>query len=162
MSVKREKGYTLIEMVLVILLTGIIGSLIASVFMQGVQIYAGVDQRQEAGQRAGMAVGRMGQEIRGIGRTGTGEPDIQIFTATAFEFKDLGGNSIRFEQAGTNLNRNTDLLTSNVRSLMFAYLKKDGNTATVVSDIWRIQVDLEIEVGSERVRLRSEIFPRNL
>jgi prepilin-type N-terminal cleavage/methylation domain-containing protein len=160
----RDKGgFTLIEVILVIILMGIITGAFAAGLVPTMQAYLIVDTRKEALQNARLAMDRMVNEIRLI-RSATAT-DIQTFTANNLKFNDAFNNSIEFNLSGGgppyNLLRNTDILSGNVQSLSFTYLDKNANPASVETDIWRIQIDLQVKVGDETVQLRSEVNPGN-
>jgi hypothetical protein len=86
------------------------------------------------------------------------------------KFYDAYNNSIEFKLSGDtppNLLRIKDgvlpgdVLSGNVQSLTFSYLKNDGTAAAAETDIWRIVIDLSVKVGDETVQLRSEVHPSN-
>ena len=91
--------------------------------------------------------------------------DIETFTVNNLKFNDAYSNSVEFKLSGAvppyNLLRNADILSGNVQSLSITYLQKDGTTASAVTDIWVIQVDLQVKVGDETVQLRTQVNPAN-
>jgi hypothetical protein len=42
------------------------------------------------------------------------------------------------------------------------YLQKSGAVASTPAQVWRIQADLQVQVGSETVEFRSEVNPKNI
>lgn len=159
-----SRGVTLIEVILVVIILGVVGAVFGGTFVSSMKTTVMVDTRKEALQSARMALARMSREIRLI-RSATAA-DIPTFTATNLQFIDNYASPIQFQLVGTNLNRNTDVLASNVTTLTFTYLKKNGAPVVVppdsVADIWRIGIDLTVTVAGEAVRLRTEVHPTNL
>lgn len=156
------------EAVLVVALVGIVAAVFAIALVPTMRASVMVDTRSEALQSARVALDRMAREIRLIRSTAY----IQTWTANdlMFNVNDPYNTSIEFKlSAGaapcnlllSNLLRNTDVLSCNVQSLTFSYLKNDGTAAPAVTDIWRIVIDLSVKVGDETVNLRSEVHPSN-
>lgn len=166
---KGQRGFTLIELILVIILLAIISAGFAAGLVPTMRASMMVDTRKEAIQSARMAVDRMMREIRVIRTIATNVPDIQTWTSTDLKFNDMYGKSIEFVRNGAGApytllryeNSVSNTLSGDVQSLSFTYLKKDGSAASAVGEIWRIQISLQVKVGNETVDLRSEVNPGN-
>jgi prepilin-type N-terminal cleavage/methylation domain-containing protein len=158
----REKGFTLIEMVLVIVLLGIIGATLIVSFGPGIQTFVGVDLRKEALQNARGAAHRMIKEIREAQSFSACAPCSPVNTLT---FTNILNNGITFSWSGTAqdpLTRNGDTLSTNVDDFTVTFYAQDGAEPADETEIWRIRVDLKVRVGDQTVDLRSEVHPRNL
>lgn len=175
--IRNRGGFTLIELILVIVIVGIVASIVSRVMADGTRSFLQVDQRQEGIGAAGLALERISREAREIQRPTPSTVYITVFTSTDLRFIDVGNNDIEFLLCGSDLKRNgnptatdrcgtADLLASGVSSLSFQYFRKDGTQiigqgAPFDREIWRIDITLGIQVGGETVTLRSTIFPRN-
>jgi len=169
---RSERGVTLIELVLTIVLLGIIGIITAEVFIYSTRSVLTGDAVREATQVNRLAVDRMIREIRNV------RNDTSVITANAatFEFTNIDGDTIKFVLAGIDLNRVytdppspavTNKLATNVSGLVFTYLDNTGAAiagapivAPAATNIWSVQVTLTVGSGSEAVQFRSQVHPR--
>ena len=160
---REEKGFTLIEMILVIVLLAIIGAALAAAFLPGMQTYLAVDFRKEAIQNARTAMQRVLKDTR----------EAQTFAAcgglcvptNTMTFTNVLNSAVTFDWAGTAqdpLTRNGNVLASNVDDFTVTFYDQAGLEPADETLIWRVRVDLRVTVGDQIVDLRSEVFPRNL
>ncbi len=172
---KNERGVTLIEMVVSIVLIGIIGAAAAQVLLSSSRSTLTANLVREATQVNRLAMDRMIREIRNV----DGNRCISnATTATTFSFVDGQNNAIAYTWAGAGspLMRNADLLVNNVSSLTFTYFNNASPPVAVAptgcatpcaatcaaTNIWSIEVDMTTQSGTETMRLRSLVHPRSL
>jgi prepilin-type N-terminal cleavage/methylation domain-containing protein len=167
---RNERGVTLIELILAIVLIGIIGSVAANAFLSSTQSALTANNVREAMQVDRTAMERMVREIRNV----ADNTSVLTANATQFEFVDVDGNTVSFELAGTTLNRVftappaaavTNTLATNVTGLTFTYLTNTGAGAAPIvapaaTDIWWVVIDLTVGTGGAAVPLRSRVHPR--
>lgn len=167
----NQRGVTLIEMVLAIVLIGIIGAIAAEAFLYSTSSVLTGNAVRESMQVNRLALERMIREIRGVAN------DTSVITANAtkFEFIDSAGDTVSFELSGVDLNRVftdppaaavTNTLAAGVSSLAFTYLNNTGGAAVptvspAATDIWLVQISVTVGTGSEAVPLRSQVHPRS-
>jgi prepilin-type N-terminal cleavage/methylation domain-containing protein len=160
---KRDSGFTLIEVVLVIILVSIIAGITGSLILYGAESYSIQYERRDLMYQAKTAMMRMDKEIRMIRSAGPG--DIITFTADGLEFVNIDGQTIGFALSGSNILRSlngvSNILAKDVSGLTFSYLKKDGTPAAAAEDIWSISVGLAVS-GNETINLRTRIFLRDI
>jgi prepilin-type N-terminal cleavage/methylation domain-containing protein len=157
--IKDRRGFTLIELILVAILLGIVSLALTWAFVPTAQVSVTVDTRKEALQNTPLAMGRMMREIREARSINAG------FTGTSLTFTNAANGVIAYSWSGVALaplQRNAIDLTCCVQSLALAYLQKSGAPAATPAQVWRIQADLRVQVGSETVEFRSEVNPRNV
>jgi type II secretory pathway pseudopilin PulG len=167
---RNERGITLIEMTLSIVLIGIIGAVAANAFLYSTESVLTANNAREAMQVDRLAMDRMIREIRNVA------DNTQVLTAngTTFRYLDVDGNTISFSLGGATLNRvstTTDPLASNVSGLTFTYLNNAGATIPIAAgspivspsatDIWWVQIALTVGTGPQAVTLRSRVHPRS-
>ena len=172
----NQKGFTLIELVLVVVLVGIVAIAMTSAFVPTMIVSANVDNRKEAFQQGRLALERMMREIREA-RT------ITAITvppaATSITFTKAANQPIRYSWGGVALNplqRSRDDqpcppctmvdIACCVQSLTLAYYDKTCNDDTCPTtspgSVWRVEGDLQVIVGDQSIELRSEAHPRGL
>lgn len=160
---KQHKGFTLVEMVLVIVVLGAIAGVTAKVMMAGVDAYSLVMSRRDALDHARVGMDRMVRDLQAI-------HPIQIFWKTNTHLSYINGfiSAAHYERRISNgypiLSRNNQELAGNVSLLDFDYLKANGNNAFWPWDIRRINIELNVQSvgGYGTIFLRTEVFPRGL
>jgi len=162
----NRKGFTLVELVIVISVTGIIAVIAGSILLGVIDAWTFKFNRSDMLRDARLAINRMVREIRTV------RDSTSIITASSgqFRFIDYSGSAdITYSLLGTNLNRteNTvaNLLAENVSSLTFRYYNASGTelpTPTVPANIKRVGISLTLTKNGENVYLQSESMPRNL
>ena len=158
MTETTATGFTLVEVVTVIVILGIVGLASSYVTVESMKIYARAAPAMDASYQALLSVERMRREIRDMKDTAS----ITTFTATALTFDDSSDNTIAYSLSGGDLLRNGALLARGVTSLSFGYWKSDGTNASVASDLHLVEIDLTVQSGAEPYRLQAAVFPRTL
>ena len=147
MSLRGKRGVTLIELVILIVILAVIGMVGAPVLVSTYDCYVTERDLLVSDARAQVAMDRMAREIR------LADPaNITTFSAGTLSFT-LNGSSVSYSRNGQNqLLRNSDVLATGATGLGFTYLRQDGSQATAASQIWKIQVSLQLavpQVGTE-------------
>lgn len=130
----RMYGFTLMEMVVVIVIVGIVFAIGSLIISRGFTAYFASKDITNADWQARLALERMTRELREI-RLATGGAELNIASATQISFTDIGANVITYSRAGNSLMRNAQVLADNVSALGFAYLQSDGATAATVATV---------------------------
>lgn len=162
---RNERGVTLIEMVLSIILIGVIGIVASNVFFYSTRSVLTGNNIREATQVNRMAMDRMIREIRNV----ADNTRVTVANATTFTYVDVDGNTVSFTLAGTTLNRvgtTTDTLAANVLGLTLTYLDNTGATIAVPTlspstNIWWVQIAMTVGTGTDTVQFRSRVHPRS-
>lgn len=153
-----RSGYTLVEMVVVMVILGIVGLVAAVVLLESMRVYARIVPAMDASYKAQHAVQRMKREIRGLKDAAS----ISSLTTSAFTFADTSDQTVSYVFTGSDLTRNGDLLADGVRAMNFSYFQKDGSPAASPADLHLVEVDLTVQNGDELSRVQTPVFPRNL
>jgi prepilin-type N-terminal cleavage/methylation domain-containing protein len=160
MAAQRERGSTLIELLITIIVVGIIAGIIGAVMLQGVRAFMAQDTKASITSQGRLAIERMARDIRLI-RSRTAA-DIPVMTATTLSFVDTSGNAVVYTSGAGSVTRNGVALASpNATGLTFTYLKQDGTPALAATDVWVIQVDLTFAGTNESQDFRVRVHPRN-
>ncbi len=159
---KFNSGFTLIETVMVIVIVGILAGGSSMYIKQVIDTWNFQNFLEEAVSQGRIALIRMTREIRQA-------IDLDVYSAsqTNFSFKDANDNIINYTISADNLYRGPDLLLSGVGNFTFSYYNKTNQLITSPelypskTDIKRIDIDFQVQSGSQTKRLRSQVWPRN-
>lgn len=161
---RQNRGYTVIELVMIITLMGMIASIAALSFKPALDSWSlGSSRSQETGSIR-YALNRMMDEMASI------KDSTSVITASAstFQFKDINNTNINYVLTGTNLMRNNDILAQGIQSLSFSYWDMNQQTVAnpkvspAVTDLWRISIQISGQSGDQQVKMEAQIHPRNL
>lgn len=159
----RAGGFTLIELVAVIIVVGIVAVVGANIMREAVSAYLGGKDVVQADSQAKLAIERMMREIKDV-RT---PADLTTITATTLTFVDINGNTISYVwTAGTqiltrSLNAGTaQPLADNVSSLAFSYLDRTPAVTAVAANVYYITVSFTLTKSSVSVNYRGTVKPR--
>lgn len=166
---KNKLGFTFVETILAIVVVGVIAGVAAKVLVVGLDVYALIVNRNNAFQSARVAMDRMVDEL-----TMLHSDDITWIGNQRINFRDTDNNLTNFRKSTYSsqsrpgqtipcIFMSNDFLVGEVSVLDFDYFKLDGSTATTVSQVRRINVDMTVTslAGGGSVHLRTDVFPRN-
>lgn len=160
--IRSRSGYTIFELIMVVVLVGIIFSVTAPLMIEVGRGWQLASNRNKMSEGAMVALDRIAREIRQIRDT----TSVLTATGSVFQFIDVNNNNITFSRSGNYLMRNSDQLAANVTALTFTYY--DGApilTPTVnplVTNIKSIVINLTFSLGGTSLNLESTVFPRRL
>ncbi len=174
---RADAGFTLIEIIMVIVIVGIIGLTVGMLMFQGTSAFKSMDTRSALRAEGVLATERISRELRRIRCTTVGNActptaaltDINTWTASELRFvtTEYEGRGLRFSGADLLLRRGSgatdteDLLASNLSAVTFSYLQNDGTVAASVTTIWTIVVDLAFTKDGETINYRAAVHPRS-
>lgn len=157
---KKRKGFTIIELVMVISIAGILFGILAPIMKTTIDAYFFVNSREAVLSDARLAMNRMVREIRQIK-----EPsDISTMNSSEIQFTDINDNVVNFRQSGTSLQRNGNVLAEDLKSsggLIFTYLDSYGNQTTTASYVRTIEIELVIQDATGDLVIKSQGNIRN-
>lgn len=153
----EQRGFSLIEMVLVIVIVGIIASVGAQLMGTGFQLYFTGRDTLSVDAQARLALERMTRELRTV-RPATG---LTMTPATQITFTDETGTAVQYILGGGNLMRNTQVLAGGVTGLGFVYLDRAGAVTATAAQVFYISVQFTVTQGEVISTYRATISPRN-
>lgn len=160
---RLRNGFTLIEIVVVIVLTGIIAGMVAALIMQAAGTYSDEQLRSGVQYQTRLAVERISREARQI--RACADITAPANPSAALQFTDIAGGAVNFTVAGGNLTRGADVLATGVTSAQpFRFLDRSGNPTTSCvepNDIWYVEIDASSALGAETARVRTRVHPRS-
>lgn len=164
-----QKGFTLVELVMTMVLIGIVAYVVATALTTGIKAYFMTDFRKEALDQSRIAMERMTREIRNV----RSSSDIWVgVNASEFCFVNTEGTSIDFRYTANTILREEpatcsgaagNTLATSITSLLFEYVDNTGAVgAFSAANTKRIRITLTATKNNESVTLQSEVWPRSL
>lgn len=169
LKLNSQKGFTLIELIMVIVITSIIASVAAMLILEGAKSYQKEVSYSDIHNQGRLAIERMTREIRsGRQASEVGTTVIGAITGNptnSLIFTDVTGTTITYSLSGTTLNRTVSgtpsPLANNVTTLQFRHYDNAGNFTTVPANVWLIEIYLITSNAGESLPLRVRVHPRN-
>ncbi len=137
LSIRKQLGFTLVELVIVIVLIGIVGTISAFMMSQTVPGSLVASDQGESAWQARTALARMEREIREANPN-----SIAANTVTQFGFVDATGSVIYYTLVGNQLFRNFQPLVDNVTGFALLYYDATGTQTAVAANIRYVLVGI--------------------
>ena len=171
---RRERGWTLIELIMVLVVFGIVATIGATMMSGMFRSYFLARDITNSDAQSRVAFERMTRELRQI--RSAAATDLDVAAAAQVRFIDSDGNGVCFyRDAATNrLMRSADgpatacgttlpqPLSDFVSGLNFFYYANDGITTTAApAAVYYVTVRVDVQDNDVRDTLRATIHPRN-
>ena len=153
-----QRGFTLVEFIIVIVLMGIISAIASVTLSQGFHSFFASQNVIDADWQARYALERMSREIRIVRSLS----DITTASSAQFSFNDINGNAITYNLSGTSLMRNTQILADGVQSVTFTYFDKTGASTAILANIRYITISLNITLNNTNFTISTSVNTRDL
>ena len=151
-------GYSLIELVAVIVLLGIVASTSFFVVLEAMRAFARTQPLMEASYEANFVATRLLRDIRDIPDSAS----IQSMGDAGLEFASSTGDLVTYEYSNGALTRNSHLLAESLKGFAFGFESASGGAAATPDEVHLIRVKLVAESGLAAVPMALAIFPRGL
>lgn len=161
---RRERGFTLIEIVAVIAVTAVIGTGVAALLVIAVQAQAAaidIADVQDAGTLASDLISMELLEMRAPPSLG-----LLAMSASELHFVHWSGKRIRYFVSSGTLFRTEDggvtngRVASGVSSFQVVYRRRDGTAATAAADVKAIDFRVTVVRGSVSHSFGGQVYPR--
>lgn len=152
-----QRGFSLIELVIVIVLTAIIAVISSQILSQGFNAYLTNKNINEADWQARYALAKMALDIRQI----NGAAYISTATALQLTFVNNAGTTITYSKTGTNLNRSGIVLASGVNAFALTYYTNIGTAATAITTCY-VGISINITQNNTNITESTRIALRNI
>ena len=149
-----KKGFTLIEIVIVIVLMAVISFFIAVYMREGINAWQYMCGQKNITLSTRAAMNRVVKELKRVKQN----TNILTHTPTMVRFLDIYNNTITFSQEGTVLYRNSDILLESLQDpggLVFTYLDKDGNETAITNEMRVVRCRLTVVEEENKFILES-------
>ena len=158
----NQAGYSLLEMITVIVLIGIVAGVMSKMFLWGVDIFNFVSARKDMLQSSRISMEILVKDLRSIKSAN----DIVSASSSQINFYDIDSEQIIYNFSGNTLYRNANPMVVGLSSFQFSYQNASGGSlgspVGSPSDIWKISFSLNATVDGNPMHLESTITPRNV
>jgi prepilin-type N-terminal cleavage/methylation domain-containing protein len=153
-----QRGFTLIELVIVILVTGIIAAGASNLLYKGFLAYIEGKNISNVQYQSQLALMRMGIDLRNI----RSSSDITTATSSQLTFVDINGSTVSYSLSGGQLLRNSVALAPSVTSLSFTYYTSAGAATSTLTSIRYIVVTAVFASGNVSYGYSTTIYLWNI
>lgn len=158
----HQLGFSLVELIVVIVVLGIVGSMGAIVIRDGMLGYLRGREITSADWQGRLALERITRELRDVAAPASANIDASSCGSSTFAFSDIDAVPISYTQSTTTLLRNSQPLADNVTGLRFYCLQSDGQTYTTTpSAVYYVTVSMIVATTNTSATYRSTVKPRN-
>lgn len=147
--IKKQKGFSLIEMMVVVAIIGLIVLGLVTFFTGGARSWVAGQSQLEAQRNARQAMDRMVKEIREGDSIASGSNA----TSITVNYLTLGKSSVTYSLSDNTISRESSPLIDNVKTLKFTY-----------PDASKVHILLEVNVDNDEnpdITLNTDINLRN-
>lgn len=155
-NLKRQGGFTLIEVIVTLVITGIIAVVAVDIIYLQARTYNQVFDRSLLINEARKAVVALRDDVQGI------DPSkITSMEADRLTFQNFNGETIDYYFHAGQLDRNNKKLAEYVQTGPFQYLDKDENVTASAADLAFVRVQLNFTYGSNSTQFEELLYVRN-
>ena len=165
-NIKNQRGFSLIEMMVVVVILGLIVLGLVTFFTGGVKSWVAGQSQIKAQREARQAIDRMVREMREGKNIINDLVDISDADTIVVFIPDLGSKpacKATYDLSGTTVQRNSNPLIDNVQSLVFTYFDNSGNSVAP-ENASKVHIDLKVDAdkdGKPDVTLNTDVNLRN-
>ena len=162
-SRKTQRGFSLIELIFVMVISSIIVGLLGRFLLLGVNTYFFLDKSKEIMRNTRLSIHYMNRDFRQVRHTN----GINNATAAQFDYWNYEDKHIVYQFDDHKIKRNGNTLADNILSFQFRYLKADRHylQTPVTSDslkfIWNVAAVFTVSENSRNKRVDLLVHPRN-
>lgn len=159
---RMETGITLIEMAVVVVVTGIIIVAILPYIKVNVNSYTSISMGKHTTQSARIAFSRMLSEMKMVERW----QDLDVCRSSRISFDIPGESNIYYRFTDGVLTRNDEIFLELVHRFVLKYYESDGTDMGSwfwdYWNIWRIEIEMEVGDGENNLVLQGQVSPRGI
>jgi prepilin-type N-terminal cleavage/methylation domain-containing protein len=165
---RRVEGFSLVELVMVIVILGILAAFVGPVLFNALRSYDRAQTSTLTQAKMRYAIERMSRELREIRRQATDATflDMPSMTTTSIEFFKNDGTHVVLSAAGNQLNLAysslSGMLTDQLGAFSLAYYQQDASTvATTAAEISFIEISMTLSEGTNLFPARVRVDVKN-
>jgi len=154
--VSIEKGYTLFEVIIVVIILGVVSVLAINLMSRQTEVFTRIFNNSNLLSNARRAIEYIRRDLHG-----TSADSISTMTASNLTFQKSDGDAVNYVMNAATLQRNGLTLADNLVSNPFSYLDANQNVTASTADLVFVKVTLNLGNVGESVQLEEIVFLRN-
>jgi prepilin-type N-terminal cleavage/methylation domain-containing protein len=165
---RRIEGFSLVELIMVIVILGILAAFVGPVLFDAVRAYQRVQTGVETHAKMRYAIERMSRELREVRRQATDATflDVTSMTAASMAFFKTDGTQVIINAVGNQVNLAYaalgGMLTDQVASFSLAYFQQNAITpAATAASISFVEISLTLSEGASLFPARVRVDLKN-
>jgi len=143
-SSRQQYGFSLIELVMVLMIIGVISVVVSRILLQSGLEYTTANNIGVTDWQGFAVLSRMTEDIHNV----RSKNDISTINSTEFVFTDADGTSVQYTLSGNTLLRNAQTLATGVTGLAFGYLTSAGVATNTPASVRYISISLSTSQGN--------------
>ncbi|MCG2716572.1 MAG: prepilin-type N-terminal cleavage/methylation domain-containing protein [Candidatus Marinimicrobia bacterium] len=167
----NDKGFTLVEVIVSILIFGIISILLGRLIVTGANVYESIFNRKEIKDNLYLAQRKLNIDLFGL-------RDIQHISyadKTILRFINSSLDTIQYRYQSGKLYRNqnsdgehpiaqylTDSTSFSYYTIQGSIISEDPLSSSSLLTIWLVRLDLYAAKGTQTMKIQTATFPQNL
>jgi prepilin-type N-terminal cleavage/methylation domain-containing protein len=128
---RRQSGFTLIELVLVIVIMGVISIVVGKILFHSFQTFVTSQNISDVDWNGQLTMANFSNDVHTI----RSASDIATIAANTFSFVDTTGTTVTYQLSGSTLTRSGQTLATGVTSIAFAYYDKDYSVTATAANV---------------------------
>jgi prepilin-type N-terminal cleavage/methylation domain-containing protein len=161
-TLSRQRGFTLIEFILVTILMSIIAIAVSKIYSQALIVTQTEENMSDAIWQGQIAMQRIVRDLRLIRSAN----DITTMTSDNLVFTNILGNSINYNHSGSGtanpITINGDDLAYGILHLTLGYKTAANATAATAANLAYIVITINVTQNSSSYALNSVVYLRDL
>jgi prepilin-type N-terminal cleavage/methylation domain-containing protein len=169
---RRLEGFSLVELVMVIVILGILAAFVGPVLFNAMRSYQRIQTGVETQAKMRYAIERMARELREIRRQATDATFLDIAsitTASSIAFVKTDGTQVIINVVGNQVDLAyvtstivAGMLTDQVGSFSLAYFQQDASTvAATAASISFVEISMTLSEGTNLFPARMRVDVKN-
>jgi len=159
--IPRPRGFSLVEVIVVIVVLGIVAGMGAIVVRDGMLGYLRGREITSADWQGRLAFERITRELRDVAPPGYSSIAATSCGTSTFTFSDISSTPISYTLSTTTLLRNGQPLADNVSGLRFYCLQSDVQPTVTPANVYYITVSMIVSTANTNATYRDTVRPRN-
>ncbi len=135
---RSQKGFSLVELVMTIVIMGIISVVVGKILLQGYKTFITAQDISAVDWQGLLALESLTNDIHNI----RSAADITTISSSSFVFTDMTGTAVTYALSGSTLQRNSLTVASGISALTFSYLDKNGSVTASTSAVRYISISV--------------------
>ncbi len=155
-TLKNEFGFTLLELIVVVLIVGIIGAVVGNLIGNQAKIFNTIFNNSDLMDDGRNTIDLLRKDIHNLAAD-----SISTMSSVALTFTDNSDATIEYYYLNNMLSRNGSVIAENLQEVPFKYLDATKSEVFVPDSLSLIQVTLNFRKHSESIKIEEVIFVRN-